>query len=270
MNSKINNKGLIILAGGSIGHRLPFIQSAAVNPAMIPVGLRPAIAYLFEFYANYVSEIIVICNPSSASDIKIQWDIVSRAHHSKVNIKIIAKDTSHILDSLCLASAEANYSNIENWIISPVTSIPTILVNPNSYLVEQDIRASAGWSFLLTNKDQIKFISRNSKDQSQSGHAFTGIFQVSKIALSNALDQLRGDDLIELIVCLVEKYGLTYQLADWIDIGHAVNYYQAKSRIVASRHFNSIEIDTVKGLVSKKSNKIKKITTNKRCCTCAR
>ncbi len=259
MNSKINNKGLIILAGGSIGHRLPFIQSAAVNPAMIPVGLRPAIAYLFEFYADHVSEIIVVCNPSSAHDIQIQWDIVSRAHHSKVSLKIIAKDTSHVLDSLRLASAEANHSNIQDWIISPVTTIPTMLVNPHAYLVEQDIRASAGWSFLLRNADQIKFVSRNSNNQSQSGHAFTGIFQVSKIALSNALAELTGDDLIRLIACLVEKDGLTYLLTDWIDIGHAVNYYQAKSKIVASRHFNSIEIDTVKGLVLKKSNKIKKI-----------
>lgn len=259
MNSKLNNKGLIILAGGSIGHRLPFIQSAAVNPAMIPVGLRPAIAYLFEFYADHVSEIIVVCNPSSAHDIQIQWDIVSRAQHSKVKLKIIAKDTSHVLDSLRLASAEANHSNIKDWIVSPVTTIPTMLANPSSYLVEKDVRASAGWSFLLRNADQIKFVSRNSNNQSQSGHAFTGIFQVSKIALSNALAQLTGDDLIGLIACLVEKDGLTYQLTDWIDIGHAVNYYQAKSKIVASRHFNSIEIDTVKGLVSKKSNKIQKI-----------
>jgi hypothetical protein len=253
------NKGLVILAGGSIGHRLPFISNAAVNTAMIPVGLRPAIAYLFDFYVDQVSEIIVICNSESALDIQTQWDILSNQNKIAVDLKVIAKNTAHVIDSLRLASSEMMSSGLEDWIVSPVTTIPTQLVNRNSYVLEDDVRASAGWSFIMNDAKGPQFISRNSKDDFHLGHAFTGVFRAEKDDLVNCLLCLDSNDLIDVISYLVCCHDYQSQFAEWIDIGHAVNYYHAKSKIVASRHFNSIDIDPVKGLVIKRSQKIEKI-----------
>lgn len=259
MGKNNRNKGLVILAGGSIGHRLPFISGAAVNTAMIPVGLKPAIAYLFDFYIDHVSEIIVVCNSDSAPDIQTQWEILSNQNKTSIDLKIIAKNTAHVVDSLRLASSKMMSSDLEDWIISPVTTIPTQLVNKNSYLVEDDIRASAGWSFIISDPDATQFISRNSKDDVHVGNAFTGVFRVVKHDLLDCLTQIEGNDLINAVSYLASSYDHQSQLVEWIDIGHAINYYHAKSKIVASRHFNSIDIDPVKGVVTKRSQKIEKI-----------
>ena len=61
MASKKEKLGLIILAGGHLEYKLPFLVDASSNAALIPVGLKTAIRYLFEFYINSVSDIVLIC-----------------------------------------------------------------------------------------------------------------------------------------------------------------------------------------------------------------
>jgi hypothetical protein len=170
---------------------------------------------------------------------------------------VLEKNTGNIVESLKYI-LESKLANID-WIINPVTTIPDFLAPKDSILIESKKRKSGGWSFLNLNNKYPIFISRNLNDSKTSGNAFTGIFRISLEKLKKTVKEIKADDLIFVVDSLYKKYSINIRKVKWFDIGHSVNYWDTKSRLVSSRHFNKISIDLIKGVVIKKSSQIQKI-----------
>ena len=246
--------GLIILAGGDISHKLSFILEAAQHPALIPVGLKSAFSHNIEFYKADISSIVLVTRPGSLKFILSEFNSISKA--SDIKLTIIEKDTNSILESLQLALSSADDS-IQEWIVSPITTIPIEMPKTKSIVFEKISRRSNGWSILKKTKDVNSFISRNSTNH-EPGYAFTGLIRANITDLRISSATCKSKDLIELAEKLYKKKYLI-EFSEWIDIGHSTNYYVAKSKLISSRHFNRIEIDICRGILTKKSINFKKI-----------
>ena len=143
--------GLIILAGGDISHKLSFILEAAQHPALIPVGLKSAFSHNIEFYKADISSIVLVTRPGSLKFILSEFNSISKA--SDIKLTIIEKDTNSILESLQLALSSADDS-IQEWIVSPITTIPIEMPKTKSIVFEKISRRSNGWSILKKTKER--------------------------------------------------------------------------------------------------------------------
>ena len=68
--------------------------------------------------------------------------------------------------------------------------------------------------------------------------------------------QLADDELGDLLYPVQYIYNqneLAFRKIEWIDCGHEMNYHKAKTKLISSRSFNKIEINSVKSTLKKKS-----------------
>lgn len=242
---------VLILAGGSVRDKLTFLKSSCECPALIPINTKPAISYICDFYAGYPD-----LKLNLAVNLKQKEIIESEVSSYDYDINIIAMpDTGNVNESL-----EYSLENIPgegSVIVNLVTTIPTYLPLINEVLIDRKKSISVGWAGINLDIGDPVLISKNDGTACMESHAFTGIFHVKLSAFKDAINT-KSNDMLDVISGISKNVNLIYRKTDWIDCGHELNYYEAKSKLMNSRKFNLISIQD-NSLVTKRSLNKKKL-----------
>ena len=242
---------VLILAGGNVKSKLNFLKSNCECPALIPINTRPAISYICEFYSGFPDlKLYLSVNESQLSIIK------SEIMSLDMDLNLIAMpETGNVNESLKYSIEKIPGS--ESVIVNLVTTIPTCKPELNEVLVDNCKSISVGWSGINADNNKTVFLSKNTELTGMESYAFTGIFHVNKAAFDDAID-INSNDMLDVVAKISSKENLEYRKTDWIDCGHELNYYDAKSKLINSRNFNTITINE-NSMVTKRSSDIKKL-----------
>ena len=241
---------VIILAAGTIRKKINFLKDTFDSPALIPVGTKPLASKVIDFYLKSLPEFKI--------HIAINEEIISTVkkflfeYEQRINIIPISHNKG-VNDTL--RSAISAISLSDEIIVNLVTTIPTYMVDTSEVLLEEKISSSDEWSSIDLNDSKVVFNYKNSNNVTY-GHAFTGIFRTRVGLLTEVLDQLHDDefkDLLHAVEYIHKQKKNTFKKIEWIDCGHEMNYYKAKTKLTSSRSFNQIEIHPVKSTLRKKS-----------------
>lgn len=246
-------KKVLILSAGSVKHKLYFSNFIHNSTALLPINVRNISSYIIEFYQQYETgiEIYIAINMSDIEEVSDELSYYSNVH------LIGVRNTKNVIDTL--ASALNQIPLNENIIINIGTSIPTLFPENRSIVLDQDKRNNYGWSGVTFNEDTVTFHSKNMNNL--ACHSFTGIFSADTDHLKSAiLMSGSSNDLVDVAKALFLTNNYKFNFSEWIDCGHEINYYESKSRLISSRSFNAIKIESIAGVITKSSENIKKFT----------
>lgn len=237
---ELHSKVAIILAAGSINHKLNSLITASECPALLPLNNRPIASYVLEFYLKYnIYPVLVI-------DKKYESDVVNELNYLNGKFAIcIVENTKGVIHTL--QNIFTNYGQLfsnKDLIVNLVTSIPTELPDINEVQIDETLSENIFWSCVTFENGLITLHSKNDTKKTK-GFAFTGIFSVNAILLKDALYKLDNDfnDLLVLLNKLIPTTNLNFKKNKWIDCGHKINYLNAKTKLISSRSFNQVFVD---------------------------
>jgi len=125
---------------------------------------------------------------------------------------------------------------------------------------------SSKWCIVETKNDKIKLIYDKKKELNIGINfsALIGVYFFSSVKiLRNISKKYLYHKKIEISL-LLEEYIKINKIAvkiepNWYDVGHQNNYFSSKKELLQSRFFNYLELDKKNGIVTKKSQNIKKL-----------
>lgn len=247
---------VLILGSGSIKNKIHFLKYIFDSPALIPLNTSPVASLVIRFYKEFASDyrIHLSVNKQDLDMVTNEFKLFEdRISYIPIN------NSKGVVDTLRIAIEEVNPKH--EVIVNLVTTIPTVLPQKDEVQISNEYSLSEGWSSIdFCNDDVIfnfkKFNSRN------YGYAFTGVFRTDakslKFAIKNA-SETEYSDLMVLVEMIQRLKKLNYNHVDWIDCGHELNYYKAKTKRMSSRSFNHLEVDRIKGVITKSSKHINKL-----------
>jgi len=240
---------VIILAAGSIKDKLHFANFIFDSPALIPINVRSSISYILDFYQAHNIKIHLVVNEKDKNVI-----IEETQYYKNVNF-VFLHETKNVIDTLSQALELLQLKN--DVIVNISTTIPTILADKNSVIVENCTTFNADWSGIKL-ENNISFVYKN-KVNKKISNAFTGIFRCDSSVLYKSIKGLNNvSDLLNLVEVIHNEKPFNFIQSSWIDCGHEQNFYDAKAKLISSRSFNAIEITPITGVIKKSSQNIEK------------
>jgi hypothetical protein len=242
-------KNVLILAAGNISNKLAFIKAYYASPALIPINTKPLILYHLEFYSKHECSIYLVINQNDTQYLEESVNL------KEFKFEIIGVPDSHgVNDSLEFALTKVPPGR--ETIVNLVTSVPMEFPEADTVYFESDLTYNNNWSGVKITEQQIKFLFKRD-EQKYLSHAFTGIFNIRTDILRELIKtvELRSD-LLEVIKLWYSLHStcFKYQLSDWIDAGHELNYYRSKLMLISSRSFNAVTVNESGVLVKSSSN----------------
>ncbi|HIC99849.1 MAG TPA: hypothetical protein EYP05_00710 [Piscirickettsiaceae bacterium] len=229
---------VLILAAGSIKYKFNFIKFAFNSPALLPINTRSVASFIIDFYLKHNIKVNLVINEQDTDEITNEL----LYYLDKINL-ITVNNTQSVIETLFFALNKVQNNDI---IVNLVSTIPTELVDKNSYIVSNEIFKSKEYSLVFNNNFFYK------GEKINEGYAFTGIFRTHKNKIIESIQKIGfKNDLMYIIENL--KSELKQQKTNWIDVGHEINYNKAKNLLISSRSFNKIKIIETKGILIKSS-----------------
>ena len=242
--------GVIILAAGSIKHKYNSFSFIYNSPALVPIASRSTISFILDNYAEADYKVYIAINKEDEDIFK--KELIYYNHFSLVTINL----TANVCDTLSQVIAHVSE---EDLIINLATTIPTAIPSVNTVLIDNKVSNHNFYSGVsFKNKDF--FFKIKDQENGYSFNAFIGIFRCNKNDLTNALGKLTsGNDLLYVVIKLNDIRPFQFVMTDWIDTGHEINYADARTKLISSRTFNAITLDSDTGILTKKSANKKKL-----------
>lgn len=244
---------VLILAAGAIKHKLTIGMHLYESPALLPINTKCLASYLVDFYLKFECNIFLAVNESDLKQVKSELSYYA-------DIKYISiRDSKGVVETLRTALPETT-QDTQDIIINVVTTIPKQFPAMNEVQIDMQNKVCSDWSSIAIENKKISFQSKSNKDaKKHAGYAFTGIFRTEK---NNIIEVLSGitnpSDLLYVVEKLHPKIAITYNKVDWIDCGHEANYFDARAKIIESRAFNKMSIDSFAGTITKISENVSK------------
>jgi hypothetical protein len=242
---------VLILAGGNISHRLPFLSPWNYSPALNPIHTRPLIFYLLEFYRSFPQcRIHVFVAATELESVRGELSM-----YQNDCIVHPLPETQGVNESLKMALGASPPA--AETIVNLVSTIPTKMPEINEVQVAAAVPVIDFCSGIVLHENEVVF-SPKSKPCKGPGNPFTGIFRVRTRDLIRAETDV-ADDLLWVVIRLSRITLLKYATVDWQDCGHEINYYETKSRLLSSRAFNRLSVRLDKGVLRKASQRSDKL-----------
>ncbi|MBC8386768.1 MAG: hypothetical protein H8E13_01800 [Actinobacteria bacterium] len=242
---------IFILAAGTIRKKIHFLKYIYDSPALIPINTEPIAGAVIKFYRQKVT--------NAKLHLAVNDDVLNivqrylSVYENDINI-IAINNKGGVINTLRDVIYKVNPTGV--IIVNLVTTIPSVVPRNNEVLVAEEHAISNEWSSVQDNGIKVNFNFKESVVE-KKGNAFTGVFCVSTKLLIKALSQLddnKSHDLLYVVEEIHKRKKLAFKKVQWMDCGHEMNYYKAKINLISSRSFNSIEVDSIKGTLRKRSN----------------
>lgn len=236
---------------------------------LFPLNDRPMLLHIYEKYKDVVDEVYVITFEKSD---KIKEYIQLK----KLPIKIIHLDKLDDLGYTIRYGLKAIVDNIEDSVDSVYINFADTLLGdelckiPENFAFYSVKGMDSQWTWFLDENGRLKDILEkdysNIDDMYKKPYRkfFVGVFGISNINLFlEKFANVDGKSDIDSFYSALKKYSCEQQISfipakHWLDVGHNEMYNQAKTHVVA-REFNTICIDTNRGILTKKSKHTEKL-----------
>lgn len=241
------NKAVLILAAGNIRNKYQSYTFLFNSPGLLPIASRSVLSIILDFYQAHQFRCYVCVNRSDLA--VLQKEMV----YYKFVSFIYLDESAGVVDSLQQSLAQIAEEEV---IVNLVTTIPVLL--PQACTVQLSSEADnvdyfSGIEF--TDQQQTKCIYRFKGTKGENAfYPFTGIFRAPASLLATAAKQAASQtDLLQVVKELNELNGMRMEKVEWIDVGHEINYADARRKMIASRSFNSIAVSNHSGILTKRS-----------------
>lgn len=239
---------VLIPACGEINHRLPFLRPRSQTPALIPVHTRSLASYLIEFYRKDGNCLVtLLVNEERLPEIR--EDLGYDSEHFRI---LVLPGTGGVIETIEAGLEQAVHNEI---VVNVITTIPTSFPTKPSIGASEAVTSSSDWSRIHVDEEgTLTFIPKDGP-QTGEGHAFIGVIRSSRVELLRACSETKiKTDLLAIAKNLHVTTGIGVVHSDWIDCGHETNFFEARAKLLSSRLFNSIRIDPVSGVLTKRSS----------------
>ncbi len=260
MVQEFNN--ILLFGGETNNENMPvgFYSSLA----MLPLRGKPLIWWQVSNLSNYGLNnfIIVVCK-----DNKELIQYIKNVLIQKFSIKLVLiSKNKNILSSLKYGLKAAN-PDLPTRVILGDTLIPHSINEEKDILFSsKEMTASENWC--LAEIDSQKYVKRfydkeknvnlNSKEILVGYYSFSDTKYLLNCCTKARL--LLKKEISTALLMYMEKYKLrTRLIEDWYDLGHTSGLIKAKNLLFNAREFNSIQVDTNYGTLTKSSKKIQKL-----------
>lgn len=226
---------------------------------LYPVGGQTILDCLYQFYENWADVIVIITNENKEEI----YDYSKERHREKLHIVEIEeiRDLGYTL--------KKGFAYLENIIAQEyevIINFGDTLICDDYIKCGQDIILYSEeffekrWTFFeqkegvlteVIDKKEIRNL------EGQKGSIFTGVFSFKNaLVFQEKLLQATDHDMDSFYQACV-KYSQEHpfeirEAKDWLDIGHSDKYVEAQLSVKA-RVFNDIQLDTKRGILTKKS-----------------
>ena len=227
--------------------------------AMLPLRGKPIIWWQLNNLKSYGLEkfIIAVCSNNTKL-----IEYIKNVLNATFDIKLVLVNSKkNILSSLKYTLKQANLSLPTRVILGDTLITNSINESVDLIFTSKDFTTSDNWC--LVDKqgnfyDKEKNIPLNDKEALVGYYSFSDTKHLLDCCVKARL--MLKKEISTALNMYREKYPLKTQLIqDWYDLGHTSGLIKAKNILFSARDFNSITVDTKKGLLTKTSTKIQKL-----------
>ncbi len=249
---------VIVPACGDLSYRLPFLRSRSRSPALIPVHTRPLVSYVMDFYQGHPGVLLTLLVEDT------QYESVRKElGEDTLRWRLVGlPPTRGVVETVAHGLRLAAH---DDTIVNVVTTIPTMMLPPDSIGTADASTGSGPWSSVSCDHRGGLLFAGKGIEGGAPGRAFTGVIRAPRTQLLKACDRsTQQNDLIEVARLAHEHRPLEARESTWIDCGHEINYFDARARLLNSRSFNTIHLDTLTGVITKTSQHREKLLQEER------
>ena len=246
------------------------VELGPIPSAIIPLGGKPVLKYLIDFYGKNYFNISVSVQECKNEII----DYVESINDQKIYIDEIQNNST--LGNTIYESLDKLENGVEKLVINFADTLSNFPILDVDTIYFSDINEKYRWTTFKVNKNSdITNISDkfNFDDGNKTDKIFTGIFIIYKIEkfkeiLFNKISSNKEKSKIDPFYIAIKEYFNSIQkskkkfkkLNKWYDCGHLDTYYKTRRNFYKrERIFNSISIDESRGILTKKSKNKNKL-----------
>ncbi len=227
--------------------------------AMLPLRGKPIIWWQLNNLKSYGMEKFIIAACSNNTKL---IEYIKNVLNATFDIKLVLVNSKkNILSSLKYTLKQANLSLPTRVILGDTLITSSINESVDLIFTSKDFTTSDNWC--LVDKqgnfyDKEKNIPLNDKEALVGYYSFSDTKHLLDCCVKARL--MFKKEISTALQMYQEKHSLKTKLInDWYDLGHTSGLIKAKNILFSARDFNSITVDTQKGLLTKTSTKIQKL-----------
>ena len=259
------NRLVIIPSAKKVSKELE-IEIGDIPSGMIPIGGKPAIAYISDFYLSHGFKISVAVDQNKE-------EIIDYVSKSNLLIETIGVKNSSSLGETLLKSIKITDFNTNLLVINFADTFSSFEIPDIDTIYYSNIEEQYRWTTfrLSETKEIIEIKEKNIFNlNDKRTRIFTGIFVIKDIRKFKKLleKHINNADFLDPFYHAIQEYfnlileekKQFIELKKWHDFGHIDTYYSSRrSLFKRERAFNSISIDELRGILTKKSKNKSKL-----------
>ncbi|MBX2894289.1 MAG: hypothetical protein KF763_02520 [Cyclobacteriaceae bacterium] len=258
---KSHNKVALILCGGDINFSdLPIVTNR--SNAMIPVNSRPVIGWILEdlLKKGFVEVVLVLRFDNTRLFNYVTWAFGQRI---QVHCAFVQPGGT-ILHSL-LSGLEVVKPEYGVHIVLGDTLIQDSLPDHKDFVFSGPFKSPEDWCLVETDKQgrAVGYYDKQGKAE-PDWQALAGVYSLSDVGLLKRVVMEKIQSGLKEISSVLTGYGKQNPIyvepaKQWYDFGHIDYFNLAKQKLLQSRYFNSLNIDPLRGTITKTSEKSEKL-----------
>ena len=264
MRKNKDSTRVLILSGGKIPKDLEKIFGK-ISSGLIPINGKPVIFNTIDELINHGYNKITI---TVGYNKKHLMKILCSHYKNKIKIDFIEVDWkkspgNSIINSLKNIEEEKLLIILGDTVIND-RYFKFIEKQKDFVIASKNFYDSSKWCVVKTKNNEINSIYDKKIGLDISFAALIGVYFFSDVkTLKTISKKFRYNEKIE-ISSLLEAYKKINKILvktelNWHDVGHRNNYFNSKKELLQSRFFNYLELDEKNGIVTKRSQNIKKL-----------
>lgn len=228
---------------------------------MLPINGKPVIGHILDdlIIRHILRAIIAISQEDDLTERYVQLKYASRI---RVTFVRIPKKNSSLVRTIILAFKHVSKRDSVFICLGDTIYKGRLLFTSSFLVTDRHVANPAKWCMVERNKKRLAFYDKP-VNYTGGGGALCGVcYFKSGRNFSKTLERLKSDDdqLSDVLSIYQEYDDFVLKTADkWYDCGNVENYHQAKIDFLKARHFNGVSYDSLRGIITKSSNKKEKI-----------
>jgi dTDP-glucose pyrophosphorylase len=259
--SSLNSKNALVLCGGDINFSdLPIVTNR--NNSMIPVNGKPVIGWILEDLIQKGFQDVALVLRFDNTRL---FDYVSWAFGQRIHIHFaFVQPGGTILHSL-LSGLEMLKSNQGVYIVLGDTLIQDKLPAKENFIYAGAFQNPEDWCLVESSPGGLATGYYDKQQEAQEGwQALAGVYNLLDVLLlkRTVMEQIQEgkNQISSVLTAYGKKHPIAVQRAKhWYDFGHIHYFNLAKQKLLQSRYFNSLTIDSLRGTITKTSLKNEKL-----------
>jgi hypothetical protein len=236
-------------------------ETGVCYPAFVPLGNRPLFAHILQQYSHLRehAEFMIVLPPEAPE--------LDPRYGADFNVRALRLPASRSLGETILFALRGILEDQAVTIHLADTLITDeACVTPEDTIYVEDRRDLHRWTTLIEDGDGTVRVQqdRTSEGANVGQLACVGVFHFAKgRLLEQILSRLMADPVNrgETLFGAIESYSRSTRIqlrkpAQWLDCGNVDSYYESRLRFQNLRHFNTLEYDSSRGLVTKRSRNV--------------